>query len=103
MFTACFPVGVTRRFTALEHCGVSLFSMFPRQSSRSGPSRFSLSAMSLLIKVSELPSSRIANVVFGPGQLGNKPLYHWVRESWWLPRTAGRSPESAGAEFVGPD
>ena len=62
MFTACFPVGVIRRFTDLEHCGVPLFSMFPRQCSRSGPSWFSLSAMSLLIKVSELPSSRIANV-----------------------------------------
>ena len=62
MVTACFPIGVTRRFTALEHCGVPLFSMFPRKNSRSVPSWFSLSAMSFLIKVSELPSSRIANV-----------------------------------------
>ena len=38
MFTACFPVSVTRRLTALELCGVPLFSMFPRQSSHSGPS-----------------------------------------------------------------
>ena len=108
MFTACFPVGVTRRFTALEHCRVPLFSMAGKvvapvlQDSACRQCLFLSRCLSCCLPEWQTFRSWPPrfHLVFGPGQLGNRPLSHWLRGSWWLPHTAGRFPESVGAEVL---